>query len=379
MGCILYVVCNSVRCFCIRLITSIIITLEPYEIKTFVENRWWKGVSTKLKALHDWLSETSEKERPWLEKKIQNLRYSDRLDLLANQLAKEERERLSKHAKNVRDCGQYLEFVREPNARRLVLARAFFCKDRFCGLCQWRRLLKVTYQMTKTIEQSLIENPTSRFLFLTLTVKNVKGDEIRESILKMNEAFSRMMKWKRLKSLVIGFVRSTEITVNREQLTYHPHLHVLLQVKSSYFKGGNYISHDEWQEMWAKAMKLNYTPQVFVETIKPKRTGDDSVMSAIAEVGKYQVKPTTYLSTDKQLDVQIIKTLRDQMSHLRMVSYGLELKKIHKDLFDDKEIDDDLINVDDENKEKLAQAEKVVAMWNKGVHNYVIVEPKGKV
>lgn len=126
-------------------------------------------------------------------------------------------------------------------------------------------------------------------------------------------------------------------------------------------------------------MKLNYTPQVFVETIKPKRTGDDSVMSAIAEVGKYQVKPTTYLSTDKQLDVQIIKTLRDQMSHLRMVSYGLELKKIHKDLFDDKDIDDDLINVDDENKEKLAQAEKVVAMWNKGVHNYVIVEPKGKV
>ena len=333
-----------------------------------------------LRALHDWLSPTSEKERPWLEMKLRSLGYSQRLELLAEQLAFDEKQKMLKKAYDVQNCGNYLEFVCDPdNKRHMVLARAFFCKDRFCALCQWRRLLKVTFQMTRTIEKSLIENPSSRFLFLTLTIKDVKGDEIRDSIKAMNEAFSRMMKWKRLKPLVIGFVRSTEITVNRDTMMYHPHLHVLLQVKSSYFKGGNYLSHDEWCSLWAKAMKLNYTPLVSISTIKPKKAGDDSIMSAVAEVGKYTVKPTTYLSTDKQCDVQIIKTLREQMSHLRMVSYGLELKRIHKDLFGDKDVDDDLVNVDDDNKEVVANAKKVVAMWNAGVHNYVIVEPKGEI
>lgn len=333
-----------------------------------------------LRALHDWLSPTSEKERPWLEMKLRSLGYAQRVMLLAEQLAYDEKQKMLNTAHNVRDCGNYLEFVRDPkNKRHMVLARAFFCKDRFCALCQWRRLLKVTFQMTRTIEQSLINHPTSRFLFLTLTVKDVKGDEIRTSIRAMNEAFSRMMKWKQLKPLVLGFVRSTEITVNRKTMMYHPHLHVLLQVKSSYFKGGNYLSHEDWCNLWAKAMKLNYMPLVSVSTIKPKKAGDDSVISAVAEVGKYTVKPTTYLSTDKELDVQIIKTLREQMSHLRMVSYGLELKQIHKKLFGNKDIDDDLVKVDDDNSEAVKNAEKVVAMWNSGVHNYVIVEPKGKI
>lgn len=333
-----------------------------------------------LRALHDWLSPTSEKERPWLEMKLRSLGYAQRVMLLAEQLAYDEKQKMLNTAHNVRDCGNYLEFVRDPkNKRHMVLARAFFCKDRFCALCQWRRLLKVTFQMTRTIEQSLIKHSTSRFLFLTLTVKDVKGDEIRDSIMAMNRAFTRMMSWKRLKPLVIGFVRSTEITVNRKTMMYHPHLHVLLQVKSSYFKGGNYLSHDEWCDLWAKAMKLDYKPLVSVSTIKPKKAGDDSVISAVAEVGKYTVKPTTYLSTDKELDVQIIKTLREQMSHLRMVSYGLELKQIHKKLFGNKDIDDDLVKVDDDNSEAVKNAEKVVAMWNSGVHNYVIVEPKGKI
>lgn len=333
-----------------------------------------------LKALHDWLSPTSEKERPWLEMKLRNLGYADRLDLLAQQLFFDEKSKMKKHAENVRDCGNYLQFVRDPkNKKHMVLAKAFFCKDRFCALCQWRRLLKVTFQMKRTIEKSLIENPTSRFLFLTLTVKDVKGNEIRDSIKKMNRAFTRMMSWKNLKSVVIGFVRSTEITVNRETMMYHPHLHVLLQVKSSYFKGGNYLSHNDWCNLWGKAMKLDYKPLVSVSTIKPKKTGDDSIVSAVAEVGKYTVKPTTYLSTDKSFDIQIIKTLRQQMSHLRMVSYGLELKKIHKDLFSDKDIDDDLVSVDDNNTDAIANAEKVIARWNSGIHNYVIVEPKGKI
>lgn len=332
-----------------------------------------------LRALHDWLSPTSEKERPWLEMKLRNLGYADRLELLAESLVHDEQRKMDKVALRVRDCGNYLEFMKTPGERHMVLARAFFCKDRFCALCQWRRLLKVTFQMKRVIEKSLIKYPSSRFLFLTLTVKDVKGDEIRTSIKSMNEAFSRMMKWKRLKPLVLGFVRSTEITVNRDTMMYHPHLHVLLQVKGSYFKGGNYLSHDEWCKLWAKAMKLDYKPLVSVSTIKPKKTGDDSITSAVAEVGKYTVKPTTYLSTDKAQDVQIIKTLRSQMSHLRMVSYGLELKQIHKDLFGDKDIDDDLVNVDEDNKEAVANAEKVVAMWNSGIHNYVIVEPKGKI
>lgn len=326
-------------------------------------------------GLHDYLSPNSNKERAWARYKRRNMLYADRLESMWDQF---DPHTLEKLVDRVRSCGESLTFVKSDDDKRLVLAEARFCKDRFCALCQWRRMLKVTYQMTKTIEQSIIENPSSRFLFLTLTVKNVNGDELRDTITAINKAFIKMTKWVRVKSTLIGFVRSTEVTVNREDMTYHPHLHVLLQVKSSYFKKGSYINQKEWQALWKKALQLDYDPMVNVKIIRPKTKDKSSVSSAVSEVGKYTVKPTTYLSMNDAVDREIISTLRTQLVHLRMVSYGLRLKEINKLLFKDKDIDDDLVHTDDSCADIHMGAERIVAEWNASFNNYVVIE-KGRV
>ena len=37
---------------------------------------------------------------------------------------------------------------------------------------------------------------------------------------------------------------------------YHPHFHVLIVADKSYFKSRKYLKHEEWQELWAKAMRI---------------------------------------------------------------------------------------------------------------------------
>ena len=47
----------------------------------------------------------------------------------------------------------------------------------------------------------------------------------------------------KVKKNLIGFLRSTEVTVNKNDGSYNQHMHVLLCVESAYFKKqGQYIN-----------------------------------------------------------------------------------------------------------------------------------------
>lgn len=330
-----------------------------------------------MRVLHDYLHDSDDKERKWWLYKRQSLGLAERLLLIAESKQEMEiQQKFNSRADSVLTCGDVLRFKKEPDGKHMKLYQAYFCKDRLCAMCQWRRQLKVTFQMRRTIEQALIEYPGSRFLFLTLTIRSVKGDELRNALRSMNVAFRNMIRWKKVKADLLGFVRSAEVTVNKNTMMYHPHLHVLLMVRPSYFKGGHYFSHSEWQSMWKKAMKLDYDPMVNIQVIKPnsKRKNSQTILSAVAEVGKYQVKPTTYLTADKPQDALIIETLERELKNSRMVTYGLALKDINKRLFKDDDASSDnadLIHVDDDDSIK-ATAETVTATWNSKIKNYVI-------
>lgn len=333
-----------------------------------------------LHVLHDYLHSHDDKERMWWSYKRASLGLADRLLMLAEQ---SQSELLEQHALRVQGCGNVLKFKRDVDGHHLVLYQAYFCKDRLCAMCQWRRMLKVTYQMRKTIEQSLIRYPSSRFLFLTLTVKDVKGEDLRSTLKTLNSAFTRMVKWRTVKTDLIGFVRSAEVTVNRETMMYHPHLHVLLQVRSSYFKGGHYLKHADWQALWRMALRIDYDPMVNIQVIKPsaRRHDGDSILNATAEVGKYQVKPAMYLSEDSEVDMVIIDTLRTQLRGLRMVTYGLALKDINAELFKNDDATDAQSNLVKVGKDPQvnATADEVTAVWNSHIKNYVIVREKGSI
>ncbi|HDJ6661720.1 TPA: protein rep, partial [Staphylococcus aureus] len=106
------------------------------------------------------------------------------------------------------------------------------------------------------------------------------------------------------------FLRSTEVTVSKNDGSYNQHMHVLLCVENSYFKNKtNYITQEEWVNLWQKALQVNYRPVANIKAIKPNQKGDKDIQAAIKETSKYSVKSSDYLTGDSEKDSEIVSDL----------------------------------------------------------------------
>ncbi len=198
-----------------------------------------------------------EKERDWKGKKMRN----------TNLVGSLERLHLTSKVERAKDCGNYLEFKKFDDDTK-KLHRAYFCKVRLCPMCAWRRSLKVFGQVSKIMDE-MTKEKEYRFLFLTLTCKNVPADELTEQINLMFKAFQRLSQRKAFRKAVKGFFRALEITYNNDTDEYHPHFHIILAVKPYYFERKEYyIKHAEWRELWRKSLRVDYDPQVNIKAIK---------------------------------------------------------------------------------------------------------------
>ncbi|HED9231423.1 TPA: protein rep, partial [Salmonella enterica subsp. enterica serovar Enteritidis] len=143
------------------------------------------------------------KQRPWREKKIDNVSYADILEILK-----------IKKAYNVKQCGNVLEFKASDDGY-LKLYKTWFCKSKLCPVCNWRRAMKNSYQAQKVIEEVVKEKPKARWLFLTLSTKNaIDGETLENSLSELTKAFHKLFRYKKVSKNLIGFMRSTEVTVN---------------------------------------------------------------------------------------------------------------------------------------------------------------------
>src|SRR5699024_11680413 len=80
--------------------------------------------------------------------------------------------------------------------------RVWFCKSRLCPMCNWRRAMKHGIQSQKVVAEVIKQKPTVRWLFLTLTVKNVyDGEELNKSLSDMAQGFRRMMQYKKINKI----------------------------------------------------------------------------------------------------------------------------------------------------------------------------------
>lgn len=308
----------------------------------------------KKEILRD-TSKNSGRVRPWREKKLANLTYSEYLEVLK-----------FKKANNVSKCGEVLQFVKTDNG--LKLYQTWFCHSRLCPLCSWRRSMKNSYELRKILDEAYRKDPNSVFLFLTLTEESSKLGELRKNLTSMNRSIYRLFKYKDVKKDLLGYVRSTEITVNRDNLTFHQHVHILLMVKSSYFSKGHYLTQENWSQLWKRARKLDYKPIVNIKKIRASKK-DNSLIASAKEVSKYQVKDYDYITDDEKGDLVVVDELEHALAGTRQLSFAGLLKEIrHELLLDEKE--DDLISVDDE-KEKDDVVDTVMYRWNSKVSNYV--------
>lgn len=265
-------------------------------------------------------------------------------------------------------CGEHLEFIRT-SENRLKLYKAYFCKDRLCPLCNWRRATKFTVQIAEILNVMKERKITGRPIFLTLTMKNVKGNEIGDSFSHFAESFHRLMKYKVVKDNCIGAIRTSEVTYNRKADTYNTHIHCLLWMKSKYYKDSSrYLSQAKWTELWQRAARLDYTPIVNVKAIKPATPTEadpTGLFKAVLEVAKYPVKPDAFNNVsakswgeDSTATSKHIQYLENGMFKKRLISFFGIFKDIRAELQLDDIEDGDLINADEDNAEE-EQAEAI--------------------
>lgn len=298
------------------------------------------------------------KDRKWKERKINNLNLAKIFDSL---------DYPDSFIFNIKSCAEYLNFKRSSDGS-LRLFQMYTCKNKQCAICSWRRSMKYQVQISKIVEEAMIRKPKGRFLFLTLTVENVSGEGLNNELSLLSEAFNRLMKYKKVSKNILGFLRATEVTRNESMDTYHPHIHVLLFISPTYFKNkNNYISQDEWTELWKKSAKLDYRPIVDVRSIKPKNEKTSDIRSAILETAKYPVKPME-LNYDSS---KVVDDLQKGLYRKRQIAFGGLFKQIKKEL----ELDDiengDLINIGDE-ENPISDGEIISVLWNHERQNYYV-------
>ncbi len=288
-----------------------------------------------------------------------------------------------KKAEKVCDCAECLAFRRDNETGRLRLYQAYFCKVRLCPMCAWRRSLKIAYHNKLIVEEANRQYKPA-WIFLTLTVKNVEGDHLKQTITDMMQGFRKLFQYKKVKSGTLGFFRALEITKNHEENTYHPHFHVLIPVKRSYFTGKSYIKQAEWTNLWKRAMKLDYRPIVHVQRVKGKKGIDAEAIEkevreameeqkAILEISKYPVKDTDVIRgnevTEENLDT--VYYLDGALASRRLIGYGGILKEIHQELNLIDAEDGDLIRIEEDEDEVANETFEVMAHWHVGIKNYI--------
>ena len=273
------------------------------------------------------------------------------------------------------DCGSSLSFAVSAN-NDMRLYRANFCRDRMCPACQKRRSLVLFHQVKNICQSIQNENPTYKYLLLTLTVPNVKGENLSDELTHLMKSWDRISRRKEFKSKIKGWFRALEITYNSERDDYHPHFHVLLCVSSNYF-GKNYIPQARWLELWQEATRYPQITQVDIRAIKPNKKRDSDALSAsAAEVAKYSTKPSDYIkkqpSGSWMANKAIVNQLAESLSYRRLVAFGGlmkdHLKKLKMADVDSSEVD--LINIEGD-KATIDAVMVKVFRWNIGFSNYI--------
>lgn len=285
---------------------------------------------------------------------------------------------LEERAKNVINCGTFLEFAKYQN-NDIKLHRANFCRDRLCPLCSWRRSYKIFGQVSQIM--NLISDDYE-FLFLTLTVRNCTSKDLNNKIDELQKAWRRFSDYKRVKSILKGFFKALEITYNQTADTYHPHYHVVLAVPKGYFNSRDYIQRDDWLDMWRKAMRDYSITQVDIRKAKNKRKDKDGeaaskkLASAVAEIAKYSVKSSDYLfKNDDELTDKVVSVLATALADRRLCNFGGCFSDAHRKLQLDDAEDGDLIHVDGQLRSDVA-LQIYRFGWSAGAYKLISVENK---
>lgn len=280
-------------------------------------------------------------EPRWRKYKIQNLALSTAYALIDK-----------KKSDRLKECARFLKFtVDENDTRRLVSSNS--CRVRLCPVCAWRRSLKCFRDTMRIVDYINEHYDNMQYVFITLTVRNCKADELDDTIDKLFYSFNKLSKRKEFKSAYKGYVRNAEVTHNvdaksKSYDTFHPHLHILACVSKSYFNSrcDDYISKKKLKRLWADCLEITdeeYRKNLQVDIKRVKGNTSD----AVAECSKYAAKSSDYvIADDFDLTVNTVRALDSALANRRLCTYALLFKDVKK-ILNISDVDDDDVDLTD--------------------------------
>ncbi|MGL6342311.1 MAG: protein rep, partial [Waterburya sp.] len=140
------------------------------------------------------LQEVSQRDKPWD-------KHRGNSDRAANHYRGNKE--FDRYATRMDFCSQLLDFrlVPEENEYKLKLDTAKFCRVRHCPVCQWRRSLMWKAKAFKILPMVVEAYSKHRWLFLTLTVRNCKTTELRDTLQWLNQSWQRMSQRKQFPAI----------------------------------------------------------------------------------------------------------------------------------------------------------------------------------
>lgn len=316
------------------------------------------------------VDEINGKEVPWNEKKKKNRYFSNIIKPLLFEEYDEERAR--DRFDRIYNCADNLVHVEDVNGN-MKLYQTFFCKNRFCPMCQYRRSLKNSFYLHSVLNECQKKYKSSRFIFLTLTLSDLgiyDVETVKDRISELNVAFKRFYRKSKVKKFLLGYFKKFEITVHKDSVSstgfrFHIHLHVLLVVRGRYFVDKNlYLNHDAWVKLWQECTKVKYFPEVNVQAIRAKK----NIEKAICELSKYTTKDVDYLGFNDSDNRVILKILINSMKGMREIAYGGVCKKVKAQLKID---ENDLVHIT-EKESGIKKIRFVFSKWINGKKKFYV-------
>lgn len=203
----------------------------------------------------------------------------------------------SKLIYRVRHCGDKVAYIHSEHHKK-TRVEGYFCDHRLCPVCAWYK----SRSLFGKIYRYVAADPNKTYVFITLTVPNVSGENLRDTVKLMNSSVGKMfhMTSEEYQKSVggarsifdkcfTGTIRRLEITYNIQTQQFHPHVHIIAECVPQYAPGTDYfLTKYELLERWRHYMKDDRITQVDIKQIKPDDTG--SLAGAVAEVSKYPFK-----------------------------------------------------------------------------------------
>ena len=216
-----------------------------------------------------------------VEKRRQQLHVAQMLESYVNQSA----------YRRVLECGQTVTMLEDVAGTARRYDTGYFCGHRMCPACAWRKSMG-TAVVISAIAGALVAQQRVP-LMVTLTAPNCEGEQLGEEIRRYNRAWDKLIRRTKYRAAWGDNIRKLEVTYNAQDDTYHPHLHVLVFVRPSYFNGRTYISRKQLLEDWRVCYGNANITQVDIR----KSYGADG--KSIAEISKYVAKSSDYLQSQR--------------------------------------------------------------------------------